>query len=56
MKYDGSVDGDFAAKFDVSLFLEEGTPKEDLISQGEALAQKLKDAIKQVSDKENFTV
>ena len=56
MRYDGSVDGNFAAKFNVSLFLEEGTPKEDLISQGEALAQKLKDAIKQVSDKENFTV
>lgn len=56
MRYDGNVEGDFAAKFNVSLFLEEGTSKEGLISQGEALAQKLEDTIRQVSDKDNFSV
>lgn len=55
MRYDGSVEGNFAAKLDVSLFLEEGLSKDELIAQGTALAEKLEEAIRQVSDKESFT-
>lgn len=56
MNYDGNVEGNFAAKFDVALFLEEGLSKEELLTQGKALAQKLEDAIRQASDKDDFTV